>query len=219
MWDDVKDLFKDYPYIDEFVAIRKYGEDDCKLPEFDCIASWCSLPYIFKTTTETIPSDVPYITVKDGFDDINGGIGIVWAGSTVHDHDHIRSCYLRDLKPLDGLKLYSLQKGSMQRVWNNTGPVDLMDGSDVKYTDLAPRINDFNDTAKIISKLDAVATVDTSVAHLAAAMGKPVYLALGKSNDFRWFDKGSSSPWYPTVQIFRQESSWLQVWEQVRQKL
>jgi hypothetical protein len=128
-------------------------------------------------------------------------IGLVWAGRRRPDPH--RSCSLAALAPLaklTGIEWYSLQigEGSEQVAASPFG---------MKIIDLTAGINDFADTAALISCLDMVVSIDTSVAHLAGAMGKPVCLLVPFAADWRWLLQRSDSPWYPSMRVFRQEVS------------
>jgi hypothetical protein len=121
-------------------------------------------------------------------------IGLVWAGRPSHPKDRDRSIPLERLSPIlneSGPTLFSLQKGGEPAA---------------SITDWTSELNDFADTAGLIQNLDLVVTVDTSVAHLAAAMGKPTWLLLAWVPDWRWMLGRGDSPWYPTLRLFRQPS-------------
>jgi ADP-heptose:LPS heptosyltransferase len=184
------------------------------------------LPGIFKTTLKSIPLHIPYITpdpilvdqwasrlkVDDGFK-----IGIVWAGNPHHTRDHNRSCSLADfakLADVPGLSLYSLQKGNDSIESDN-----LLMGMEI--VNLENELNDFTDTAAVIANLDLVISVDTAVAHLTGAIGKPVWTLLPFAADWRWLLKRKDSPWYPNMRLFRQNQpgDWSGVFEQVREEL
>jgi tetratricopeptide (TPR) repeat protein len=178
------------------------------LPPFDCHCPLLSLPLAFATELTTIPGGVPYIAAADG----NGGvwqerlpqgrprIGLVWSGDRSHDNDLNRSLGLENLLPVLDLPQVSLV--SLQRpVRDHDRPV-LQSRPSVVH--LGDDFNDFADTAAVISQLDAVVSVDTAVAHLAGAMGKPLFLLLPYAADFRWLRERSDSPWYPTARLYRQ---------------
>ena len=128
-------------------------------------------------------------------------IGIVWAGRPAHSADHNRSMALATLTPLFRLLrivLVSLQKGPAQaQIGGYWGRAPLIN--------LGPDIRDYADTMAILESLDLLVTVDTSVGHLAGAMGKPVWLMLPFAPDWRWLLDRSDSPWYPSVRLFRQK--------------
>jgi hypothetical protein len=194
------------------------------LPAFDWQCPLMSLPLAFGTTVETIPTRVPYLAAqRDGPGPQRTtaagtqSVGLVWAGSPAHRRDQRRSIGLDLFTPLtqiDGLRWYSLQKGPAAAALSTPPPgLDLID--------LARDIHDFADTAAIVANLDLVVTVDTSVAHLAGAMGKPVWILVPKPSDWRWMLDRDDSPWYPTARLFRQRTpgEWAPVVEQIHQAL
>jgi hypothetical protein len=172
-------------------------------PRFDVEMECTELPYVFRTTLHTIPYDMPYIRVsgRDGLPCAEGRamrVGLVW---TAGSWNKARSLALADLSPLrtvPNVTFYSLQWGAdwiaAQRahhglpIHNVTRPIP----EDLLYT------------AHTIAHLDLVITVDTMVAHLAGAMGKPVWILLPYDCDWRWLTGTETSPWYPTVTLFRQ---------------
>jgi hypothetical protein len=126
-------------------------------------------------------------------------IGIAWAGNPQHFNDANRSIALERFAPLLDTKdvsFVSLQK--------EPRPGDAQILPDLNVLDVSSQLNSFSDTAALISQLDLVVSVDTSVAHLAGALGKPVWILLPFSVDFRWLANRSDSPWYPTAHLFRQ---------------
>lgn len=181
------------------------------LPRFDAYISVLSLPWIFGTTIATIPSHVPYLSVPpdakarwssaldrgDGDDVLR--VGIVWSGNPANFNDRNRSIplsvLLRHLPSHPGVQYYSLQKG----------PAAGQLGSAPHVVDVAQGLTDFADTAAAIAQLDLVITVDTSVAHLAGALGANVWTLLPEPADFRWLIGREDSPWYPTMRLFRQK--------------
>jgi FKBP-type peptidyl-prolyl cis-trans isomerase 2 len=183
-----------------------------QLPNFDVHCSLLSLPLIFGTTLETIPAEVPYINAdaaavqrwrnKIIADESALKIGLAWAGNPKLQYDHIRSCSLGTLSPLalhDSITFYSLQKGdASEQAKNPPEGFRLIDSSE--------DIKDFSDTAALIQNLDLIISVDTAVAHLAGALGKPVWTLLPFVPDWRWMQERKDSPWYPTMRLFRQPS-------------
>ena len=177
------------------------------LPPFDCYLSLISVPHIFGITLENIRSPVPYLAAPAAaqFPETKPGqlkVGLVWAGSTTHHQDAFRSIPLADLAPIlqvPGVTFYSLQK-----------PVPDRDAAYLKSQSATVNarldLADFLNTASVINGLDLVITVDTAVAHLAGALGKPVWVLLQHSADWRWFLDGATTPWYPTMQLFRQST-------------
>ena len=192
------------------------------LPPFDWHCPLMSLPLAFGTTLDTIPARVPYLTIPQAADAMCGlpgegcglRVGIAWAGSPAHLRDRFRSIPLELLKPLFGLagaQFFSLQLGPAAEELEEAG-------SPVGVIDLAPEIEDMADTAALIAKLDLVIAVDTAVAHLAGALGKPVWVMLPLVPDWRWLLDREDSPWYPTMHLFRQSrlGDWASVVEAVR---
>lgn len=178
-------------------------------------AAYCrlsSLALIFRTTLETIPNNVPYLK-PDGAREaywVNWleathprhalRVGLVWSGRPTHPNDRRRSVRLARLAPLataNGVRFVSLQKPMPQA---DVEVLHLFPG----MSDLSGELRDFDDTAALIANLDLVITVDTSVGHLAGALGKPTWIMLPKASDWRWLLGRSDSPWYPTVRLFRQ---------------
>ena len=178
-----------------------------ELPPFDLHCPLLSLPLLFATTPETIPGGVPYIAAPA--DRIAawaprlpaGGVrvGLAWSGHPGNARDHERSIPFARLAPLlsvPGIRFVSLQKD-----------IRATDADDIsrcnKVLDLGSGLRDFADTAAVIAQLDLVITVDTAVAHLAGAMGKPLWLLLPRVPDFRWGLDRATSPWYPGARLFR----------------
>jgi tetratricopeptide (TPR) repeat protein len=168
-----------------------------------------SLPHIFGTTLETVPASVPYITPPEtsvaawrkqtGAEPGILRVGLAWAGKERPYPN--RSCPPENLAPLlaiNGIRFYSLQIGEHDRL---PLPPELA----VQVIDLTGGIEDFADTAALIANLDLVITIDTAVAHLAGALGKPVWVLLPRLADWRWLEGRDDSPWYPTMRLFRQQ--------------
>lgn len=180
------------------------------LPPVSFQAPLLSLPHIFGTTLETIPAHCPYLAVLPEYRDkwkaimpnksTSLRVGLVWAGKSYPDHR--RSCRLEDFAPLaltQRVEYYSLQVGiGADQVQPLTSVIQLID--------LTSQITIFADTAALIEQLDLVITIDTAVAHLAGALGKPVFLLLPFAPDWRWMLERSDSPWYPTMHLHRQKS-------------
>ena len=179
------------------------------LPAFDVQCPLMSLPLAFRTELTTIPADVPYIVppTPDGAagQERPGGpqplVGLVWAGDRLHKNDANRSLRLETLRPL--LALPDLRFVGLQQE---------ICAQDAEVLRSVPRLQtsgpfrDFAETAAMIARLDAVIAVDTAVAHLAGAMGKPLFLLLPFGADFRWLRERSDSPWYPGARLFRQHA-------------
>jgi tetratricopeptide (TPR) repeat protein/ADP-heptose:LPS heptosyltransferase len=177
------------------------------LPDFDLHCSLLSVPGILNTSLETIPASVPYLRAEapaaarwrellakeSGFK-----IGLVWGGSKQPDPDRsIPLSEFADLGQIPGVRFVSLQKGPAAEEARHPPP-------GLSLTDWTADLHDFADTAALISQLDLVIAVDTSVAHLAGAMGKPVWVLLQNVSDWRWLEGRDDSPWYPTMRLFRQ---------------
>ena len=180
------------------------------LPDHDFHCPLASLPLAFDTTLDTIPSSVPYIAIGQrtgGWEAILGSIGlprigIVWSGNPDHSNDHNRSVPLKALTPLFDVEA---QFVSLQKNVRESDLAILRGCSDV--LDAAPELDSFADTAALIQQLDLVISVDTSVAHLAGALGKPVWILLPHVPDYRWLLDRDDSPWYPTARLFRQTAT------------
>ncbi|HEY9616384.1 MAG TPA: tetratricopeptide repeat-containing glycosyltransferase family protein [Microcoleaceae cyanobacterium] len=190
-------LFQSLPGVKQVVAI---GES---LPEFAVQASVLSLPRILGTTLATIPATIPYLLPpQERFLlplGLSAGlkVGLVWGGDPKHSNDRQRSCPLREFLPIlqtPNVTFYSLQKGEHRRELTAQFPIQ----------DLSPDLKDFADTAAAIAELDLIISVDTSVAHLAGAMGRPVWILLSAAPDWRWLLQRQDSPWYPSARLFRQ---------------
>lgn len=193
--------------------------------DFDMHISLMDLPQIFNTTFETIPANVPYIRADQAKveywrnrlygDDFK--VGIVWSGSPAYERNHLRACKLADfvgLSAIDGVKLYALQKGRpAEQIVDLAGKIPLIN--------LGGQFDDFTDTAAAIENLDLIISTDTCVPHLAAAMGKPVWLLLCCAPEWRWLLDRIDTPWYPTMRLFRQKKAndWTGVFDSVAEQL
>ena len=204
--DDLMSVFATIPGV---AQIRDPGE--IKVGDFDTHLPMLSLPYVFGTTLDSIPAATPYIDAaalrrrKENPAlalpaSPRPRIGFVWAGSPINRIDRQRSCSVKEFLPIlraAGADFFSLQKGERAK--------DLSDlPDDVAVQNLDPLLGDFGDLAIIIDQLDLVVAVDTSVAHMAGALGKPVWTLLSDAADWRWGLTGESTPWYPTMRLFRQ---------------
>lgn len=193
------------------------------VPEFDTHAPLMDLPCVFGTTLDTIPAGVPYLPAPRGEAPPelrasgNLKVGIVWAGGTKHPQDRFRSVRLEEFAPLldvPGIDFYSLQVGSRSS--------DLAQpGAPRGIVDLSPRLKDFADTAAAMMRLDLVISVDTSVVHLAGALGRPVWTLLPFASDWRWLMNRGDTPWYPTMRLFQQTTpgDWAGVFAKVKAAL
>jgi tetratricopeptide (TPR) repeat protein len=180
------------------------------LPEFDLHCPLSSLPLAFGTVLATIPSAMSYLPalpearVREWKQRLGPqdklSVGLVWSGNPAHGNDRNRSTSLRAMSAILDVdaRFYSLQK--------DPRPDDkamLLARSDI--IDLTEHLADFVDTAALISCLDLVITVDTSVAHLSGALGCPTWILLPYAPDYRWLLGRDDSPWYPSVRLFRQD--------------
>ncbi len=211
-------LLKTAPGIDQILP------EGSTLPAFDLHAPLLSLPFLLKTDLPTIPADIPYLRVESSVPQALTSpptemfkVGIVWAGNPAHKNDRERSCALSDFQSLlqiPNTRIYSLQKGGAASALQGFSAAD-------RITDLSGELEDFADTAAAIAALDLVITVDTSVAHVAGALGKPVWVLLAFAPDWRWMLERADSPWYPSLRLFRQSQigDWQGVFTQVTQAL
>jgi tetratricopeptide (TPR) repeat protein len=182
------------------------------LPAFDIHCPMMSLPLAFGTTLDTIPSPTSYLPRPEkarvqAWEDRLGPhdrlrVGLVWSGNPKHRNDHNRSLPLRALtRILDADATFvSLQK--------DPRPADkatLLERADI--VDLTAHLTDFTETAALMTCLDLVITVDTSVAHLSGALGRPTWILLPYTPDYRWLLDRDDSPWYPTARLFRQSET------------
>lgn len=198
------------------------------LPAFDTQIALMSLPLVFNTTLETIPTEEKYLDAEHALPGVvsrwrekilnneRKKIGLVWSGNPVHQQDTSRSisseqflrlvsdefyfaCLQKDIRPVDRSFLV-LEK---------------------RVVEFSADLTDFVETAGLITNMDLVITVDTSIAHLAGALGKPVWVLLPFNADWRWLLNRSDSPWYPSMTLFRQKEigNWDQVLDEVSARL
>ena len=193
-------------------------------PHFDVHCPLLSLPHAFKTTLQTIPASVPYLFSSPAkLDDWRTKlgekgkprVGLAWSGNP-RNKDTKRNVPLELLlsKMSAGLEWHSLQKDVREDDRSSLK-------SNPAVIDYTSSLNDFSDTAALIAELDLVISVDTVVAHLAGALGKPVWILLPIHPDFRWLRGRTDSPWYPTARLFRQahNGDWGSVIDQVSREL
>ncbi len=162
------------------------------------------LPHAFKTTLDTIPAAVPYLTApssavrewKRRIADGAAKVGLVWGGNPIHPNEHTRSIAFETIAPL--LDLMDIGFFSLQK--DKAVPSAYRD----RVADVGPELTDFADTAAVLECLDLVITVDTAVAHLAGALGRPVWTLVSFVPDWRWLRQGKKTPWYPTMRLYRQ---------------
>ncbi len=186
------------------------------LPEFDLHCPVMSLPLVFQTTLASIPAEVPYLFAdpeKKAVTERKLGaktkprVGLCWSGSRAHADDKSRSIALSQLAPVLELpfEFHALQ--------SEIRAEDRAAFSDSPLRSHASELKDFSDTAALIAAMDLVVTVDTAVAHLAGALGKPVWILLPFTPDWRWLLDREDSPWYPSARLFRQPA--MGDWESV----
>ncbi|MCP4253872.1 MAG: tetratricopeptide repeat protein [Candidatus Scalindua sp.] len=205
--------------------VEKSPQDKSSM-QFDVQIPLLSLPGIFDVTADSIQENLSYIKpdpvlvsqwhARIGHDN-NLKVGIVWSGNPEHKNDRNRSCsldYFAYLTSIHGLTFYSLQKEPASTEVDNQA-------DDLKIINLNSELKDFADTAAAISNLDLIISVDTSVAHLAGAIGKPVWTLLPLVPDWRWMLDRDDSPWYPSMRLFRQTqlNDWVGVFKQVKEAL
>lgn len=204
-------LLKDFPGVTQIVP------RGAPLPAFDFQCPLMSLPLALGTTVEAIPSPGGYLKAEPRCSAISCPnclrIGIAWSGNPRNKADASRSMPLSALLPIadvPGLTLISLQKGAgVEQI------VPLRDRLDIQNA--ASTHADMLETATFMASLDLVLTVDTSIAHLAGAMAKPVWIMLSWISDWRWMEQRTTSPWYSSARLFRQTSAgdWASVVAQV----
>jgi hypothetical protein len=193
--------------------------EDC--PDYAAFAALSGLPRLAGTRLDSVPAPVPYLRADkarvalwkqrlDGL--VPAGfrrIGVIWAGRPTHNNDRNRSALLADFLPIanvPGVALLALQKGpktGQAGGWYGRAPL----------INVGAEIQDYDDTMAILENIERLVTVDTSVAHLAGAMGRPVWILLPHAPDWRWLLERSDSPWYPTVRLFRQSAA--RRWDEV----
>jgi tetratricopeptide (TPR) repeat protein len=182
-------------------------------PPCDVHVSLLSLPRIFATTLDSIPHPIPYLAASDDLiqkwrntlADLGGfKVGVIWQGDPASDADRFRSIPLSEFRPLaqvPGVKLVSLQKK------DGLDQLAALGGA-FSVVDLGQQLDEvhgaFMDTAAVMKNLDLVVTTDTATAHVAGALGVPVWVALSFAADWRWLEDRADSPWYPSARLFRQ---------------
>jgi tetratricopeptide (TPR) repeat protein len=199
----LKRLLENLPGCEKVIG---HGEP---LPEFRWHCPLMSLPLAFGGSLETIPARIPYVYADDAEAEAAGRrwpgkglrVGIAWAGNPKHKSDDQRSMPLRALVALaevPGISWFSLQKGAA---------AEQMRGVAAEFPLVAAcsASLDFAETAALVATLDVVISVDTAIAHLAGAMGKPAWVILPHLADWRWMDEREDSDWYPTARLFRQK--------------
>ncbi len=177
-------------------------------PAFDVHCPLGSLPMCLKTELASVPAEIPYLAAdaervarwRPRLEALGGPrVALVWAGNSAHANDRNRSVPLALLRPLwgrDGAHVVGLQRDLRE------GDAEILAGAPVLA--LGSELADFDDTAAVLASCDLVITVDTSVAHLAGAMGRPLWVLLPFSADWRWTAASDRSPWYPSARLYRQ---------------
>ena len=195
------------------------------LPDFDCHCPLMSLPLAFRTTPATVPSPRGYLRADPPRveqwrarlgGDARPRVGLVWSGSATHSNDRNRSIecgsLIRELPP-------QFQYVSLQKDLREGDASVLQSRPDLRH--FGAQLQSFEDTAALCELMDAVISVDTSVAHLAGALGRPVFILLPFNPEWRWMLDGSDSPWYASARLFRQQArgDWSGCLTQVTQAL
>jgi hypothetical protein len=189
-----------------------------------------SLPYILNIELSNLPNETPYLQpTQESADKWNAyfaelrlreptkkfRIGLANSGNPKNAMNRFRTVPIEDIKALISsfpeAEFYCIQKGNEEL---SSLPMD-------NLTDLSKEIDDFDDTAALVQNLDLVISVDTSVIHVAGALNKKAFLLLSKAGDWRWLTERSDSPWYPSVQVFRQQTlfQWQDAMEQLTNEL
>lgn len=216
----LKDLMQGCLGVNEVIGRNSLNDDNI---EYDYYIPLLSLGTFFEDTLENIKIDVPYILVDHKIkekwaNEISNSnklkIGIVWKGKQTPGNTH-RSCKLNNFLLITNnlANFYSLQLDL------TTEEKEILEKNNI--VNFSDKIKTFNDTAAIISNLDLVISIDTSVAHLSCALGKPTWILLSTKCDWRWHDFRSDSPWYPTARLFRQKefNNWITVLTEVDKEL
>jgi tetratricopeptide (TPR) repeat protein len=195
----------------ELEGVNQLVSSKAPEPKHDLYCMMLSLPMALKVTAEAIPATIPYLYPDEGLKERWGArlaslgerqknVGLVWAGGPRTAHDRLRSLALELLAPLrdiPGVRYISLQKGKpASQARQAEHGLHLIDWTD--------ELVDWADTAALIANLDLIISVDTAMAHLAGAMGKPVWVMLPWPSDWRWLLDREDSLWYPTMRLFRQ---------------
>ena len=197
-----------------------------ELPAFDVHCPLGSLPLACKTTLASVPADIPYLAADESrvakwrsrLEALKKPrVGLVWAGNVKHANDRNRSIALSSLKPLWENNAAGFV--SLQRELRGSDADELKNAPGILH--LGDQLADLDDTAAIVALCDLVISVDTSVAHLAAAMGRPTWILLPFSPDWRWTLEGEQTPWYPAARLFRQPQlgDWASVVARARAEL
>jgi ADP-heptose:LPS heptosyltransferase len=210
--EELKSLFETLAYFD---GVYARGEE---LGQFDYQLALMSLPHLLDMKKEILPTD-SYIDMPKGDIDFTVdmkklNIGVVWGASNTGESYADKVFSLKHFQPLmedEALQLYSLQ------VAGDVKEIEELGYSKEEIINLEPLLSDFKQTALALDKLDLVITSDTSVAHLAGALGKEAWVVLQKNADWRWELEGEVSSWYPSLKLIRQENQG--DWESAFKKL
>ena len=213
-----------YPLFLHLKGVDQVIKEGDKCQPCDLQVSIVSLPFLFETTMETIPSDTPYIFVPELSHEMIDPIiqrskpkfciGLVWAGSPTHKGDAERSISYETFAPmntLENVQIFSFQKKSgMSQICEK-----------MNWIDIAPHFNNFLDTALAARQMDLIITVDTSMAHLAGSLALPVWVLIPPIPDWRWLLDREDSPWYPTMSLFRRgkNEDWSNVMARLMNKI
>jgi hypothetical protein len=210
------------PVLRNLDGVDQLALDVAEVARIDAQCALLDLPHLLGTTLATVPAHIPYLAVDPArhpplADTGLPRIGLVWAGNPNFPRDHLRSPRLPALLPLlevPGLSWFALQMGDGRRDLEGRA-------MPARFTDLAPSLGDFADTAAVMAELDLVITSCTATAHLAGALGRPTWVLLPAAPDWRWLLAREDSPWYPTVRLFRQPQAgdWAALVERVRDEL
>ncbi len=215
-------------FVSTFITNRNY---DSNLPEHDFVVSSESFHHFLDPELKKVqplmkylfPEEVECKAATKVMEYHKPRIGICWAGNDKEESDCLRTCHLKHFKKLDlsEVQLFSLQKGKLIRRWQEGDKIvniDLLEGSEgINLVDLSKDLHDFNDTAEAIQEMDLVISVDTSVAHLAGALGKPVWLLKSKrDHEWRWAKK-----WYDSMTVIKQKelNDWDGLFDEVAEEL
>ena len=207
---------------DDRVTVIARGDE---IPIFDAHCPLMSLPFALGTTLETIPADIPYIVANPDKKAIAKAllgartkprIGLAWSGNSRNREDVDRSIPLETLLPIldEAFEFHSLQK--------DVRDADRATLANARViSEYRPLLDDFPGTAALISEMDLIVSIDSALAHLAGAIGRPVWVLLPYHADFRWLRDRTDSPWYPTAHLFRQRAKgdWRQVVGEVKAEL
>jgi hypothetical protein len=194
-------------------------------PGYGAFCALSGLPRLAGSRVDTVPAAIPYLhadpaRIAHWADRLDGlvprgfrRIGVIWAGRPTHNNDRNRSAQLADFAPIarvPGIALLALQKGP------KTGQAGAYYGR-APLINIGAEIDGYDDTMAILENLDLLVTVDTSVAHLAGAMGRPVWIMLPRAPDWRWLLDRPDTPWYPSARLFRQQT--VRTWDDVMQAI